>query len=241
MSGNNSGPFGRRNRVFMRSMNPSPGAIRSCKDGSDRVNLFNARQALVKTLVPDGETAVIDTHTVENGGIELVEMHRIFCDIIAEIIGFAVGHSGLDPSPGHPHAEVARVMVSTVALPGQFSLAVGGTPEFSTEDNKCVLKHSPFLQVLDQGCGWLIYIKTLILDFLGQVAVLIPAPVKDLNDSNPSFNESTGEERRVGKGAGLLRVGPYISRVALLSPFKSVSSGTLLCIRNAISYWAILV
>ena len=133
-------------------------------------------------------------------------MHRIFRDIITEIIGFAVGHSGLDPSPGHPHAEVARVMVSTVALPGQFSLTVGGTPEFSTEDNKCVLKHSPFLQVLDQGCGWLIYIKTLILDFLGQVAVLIPAPVKDLNDSNPSFNESTGEERRVGKGAGLLRV-----------------------------------
>ena len=97
-------------------------------------------------------------------------------------------------------------MVSTVALPGQFSLTVGGTPEFSTEDHKCVLKHSPFLQVLDQGGGGLIYIKALILDFLGQVAVLIPAPVKDLNDSNPSFNEPAGEERRVGKGAGFLRV-----------------------------------
>lgn len=163
------------------------------------MNLFNAGKALVETLMPNSEAAMLDTHAMKDGCIELVEMHRILSDVVTEIIGFAVGHSGLNPSSGHPHAEVAWVMVPAVALPGEFSLTIGSTPKFTTEDNKGILKHSPLLQVLDQGGGWLIYIETLILNFLWQVAVLIPASVKDLNHSDPSFNKPSSKERRVGE------------------------------------------
>ena len=90
----------------------------SCHDRHHRIHRFNAGETLVKALVSNCKAAVIDAHTVENGSIQLVEVHRVFSNIITEIISFAVGHSGLDAPPCHPHAEVARVMVPAIALPG---------------------------------------------------------------------------------------------------------------------------
>ena len=155
---------------------------------------FHAGQALVQALVPHGETAVVNAHAVKDRCVELIEVHRVFRDVIAEVICFPVGHPRPDPTAGHPHAEITWVVISSVVIPRQFSLAVGGSPELPTENHESVLEHPPFLEVLDKGGSWLVDVKALVLDFPRQVSVLVPAPVKDLYDPDPALDQTTGKE-----------------------------------------------
>ena len=155
---------------------------------------FHAGQALVQPLVPDGETAVVNTHAVKDRCVEFIEMHRVFRDVIAEVIGFPVGHPRPNPTTSYPHAEITWVVISSVVIPRQFSLAVGGPPEFPTENHESVLEHPSFLEVLDKGGSWLVDVKALVLDFPRQVSVLVPAPVKDLYDPDPALDQTTGKE-----------------------------------------------
>ena len=89
----------------------------SCHDRHHRIHRFNAGETLVKALVSNCKAAVIDAHTVENGSIQLVEVHRVFSNIITEIIRGAVGRASRYPSPGEPHREAAGMMVPAVVLP----------------------------------------------------------------------------------------------------------------------------
>ena len=155
---------------------------------------FHASQTLVQSLVPHGEAAVVNAHAVEDRCVQFIEMYRVFRDVIAEVICFPVGHSRLNATTGHPHAEVTGVVIASVIFPGQFTLTVGGTSEFSTEDHESVLEHPPFLEVLDESGSGLVDVKTLVLDFLGQVAVLVPAPVEDLYDPDTALDQTTGKE-----------------------------------------------
>ena len=82
-----------------------------------------------------GEAMVIYAETMHDGGIDLVQVDGILGDIVAEVVGFPVGGSRLDAAAGHPHAEIAGVVVATVVLLCQLALAVGGAPEFTAEDN----------------------------------------------------------------------------------------------------------
>ena len=155
---------------------------------------FHAGQALVQPLVPAGETAVVNAHAVKDRCVQLIEVHRVFRDVIAEVIGFPVGHPSLDPTAGHPHTEITGMVIASVVISRQFSLAVGGSPELPTENHESVLEHPPFLEVLDKGGSWLVDVKALVLDFPRQVSVLVPAPVKDLYDPDPALDQTTGKE-----------------------------------------------
>ena len=57
---------------------------------------------------------MIDAHRVQDGGVKIVDMHRIFDDVIAEVIGFAVTVSWLESTACKKNAETARVVIPTV-------------------------------------------------------------------------------------------------------------------------------
>ena len=185
----------------------SIGASRiSGQDWLYRIGVLDAGKALLQALKGKTEAVVVDTHAVQDSGVHLVEVNGVLRNVVAEVISRSVAHACLDTSAGHPHAEVAGVVVTAVVLPCQFALAIGSTPEFTAENNQRVLQHAPLLEILDQGGGRLIHIKALVLDFLGQVAVLVPAAVENLHDAHPALNQSPGQDCRVGKAAGLLDI-----------------------------------
>jgi len=49
------------------------------------------REAEVAALEPVGQALVIDSQTVQDSGLEIVYMHGILCDVVAVIVGLAVG------------------------------------------------------------------------------------------------------------------------------------------------------
>ena len=171
------------------------------------MRLLHSGQALVQALKWKSEAGVIDSHAVQNGGVEFVEVHGVAGDVVAEIIGGAMGDAGLDAAAGHPHTKIARVMIATVVLASEFALTINRAAKFAAEDHQRVIKHAALFEVFDECGGRLIDIHALVFDVGGKRAVLIPASMENLHGSHTALDESPGEERRVREGAGLLGVG----------------------------------
>ncbi len=65
---------------------------------------------------------MVDSHEVEDGGVEFVEVDGVLDDVVAEVVGFTEADPAFDPCAGHPHGEAARVMIATVVRLGQGAL-----------------------------------------------------------------------------------------------------------------------
>ena len=66
----------------------------------------------------EGQLLVVDSETMEDGRVEIVNVSRILHDVVTVFVGFSIGHSWLDASSRHPHGKTARVMVSSVVVGG---------------------------------------------------------------------------------------------------------------------------
>jgi hypothetical protein len=86
----------------------------SCDDFSDEVLLLHTGKSSIETLEFVAQTLVVDAAEVQNGGIEVVQMRGIRGDVVTEVICFAIACAAFDTSSCHPHAEVSRVMITTV-------------------------------------------------------------------------------------------------------------------------------
>ena len=66
-------------------------------------------------------------------------------DVVAVVVGLAVGDAGFDPATGHPDGEAARVVVAPVVFIGELALAVGGASELAAPDDEGLVEHAPAL------------------------------------------------------------------------------------------------
>ena len=55
----------------------------------DYLHRFHSGEALVEALIAINETLMIHSHTMENRGIDLVDVHRIGDSIVGKIIGLS--------------------------------------------------------------------------------------------------------------------------------------------------------
>jgi hypothetical protein len=67
-------------------------------------------------LVQVNEFAVIKSHEVQDGCMEIVDVQSIFYRVQTNVIGRAVSVSGADSSTGHPHGEAGGIVIAAVAL-----------------------------------------------------------------------------------------------------------------------------
>jgi hypothetical protein len=91
-------------------------------------------------------------------------------------------------------------------------------------------------QILDESVAGLIHVLALAGHAAADVAVVVPVVVVDLDEAHAALDEPAGHEHAVGKGAGLLRIFAVELVGGSGSLLMSVSSGTLACMRKAISY-----
>ena len=111
-------------------------------------------EAEAAALGGGGELGVVDVEVVQDGGVEVVDVDgtgsEFFLggidrlaigtqEVVAVVVGGAVGHVGLDAAGGHPGGEAARVMIAAVVVLGELALGVGGMAKFSAPDDECVL------------------------------------------------------------------------------------------------------
>ena len=73
-------------------------------------------EAIPSSKVLVDEFFVIDTHQVHDGSLEIMDVNRIFGDVVAEVICLAIDHPGLHTAPCHEYGECSRMMVSAIIL-----------------------------------------------------------------------------------------------------------------------------
>src|SRR5438132_5191530 len=82
----------------------------------DRMNNVaeDVRQAVIAAAVAIGQLGVVDAHQMQNGRVQVVDMHAIFDSVPAVVVGVAVGHAALDAATGQPYGEAEGVMLAAV-------------------------------------------------------------------------------------------------------------------------------
>src|SRR5262245_44995024 len=87
--------------------------------GALRQNLFDhlavyIRQSKISTAVPVGETGVIEAQKMQNGGVQVVRVNRIFHGLEAEVVGCPVSDTPFYPAACEQHEEAVAVVVAAV-------------------------------------------------------------------------------------------------------------------------------
>jgi hypothetical protein len=73
-----------------------------------------------------GQPFVIDSHEMQQGCVQVVDIDRIADNVVTEFAGLPVMSTGFDATPGQPDAEAAGMMVSA-EIGRDFSLTVSRT------------------------------------------------------------------------------------------------------------------
>ena len=160
----------------------------------------------VATLVTISESRVVDSEKVEDGGVQVMDVHGTRCplflvgldrisifvrQVITVIIRLSVSYTGFYPSARHPSGKSARMMVPAIILLGQFALAISGPPELTSPNNQGVLEHASLLEILDESGAPLVNVLALIFMLTGQSPVGIPATMEDLDIADTSLGQSS--------------------------------------------------
>ena len=95
------------------------------------------------------------------------------------------------------------MVIAPVVGGRELTLRIDRTPELAAPDDQCVVQQPALFEVLDQGSGWLIGVTTLALDLSGQVAVLVPPHVIELNEADATLGEPARQQAVGGVAAGL--------------------------------------
>src|SRR5436853_5099910 len=75
-------------------------------------------EAEITPLEAVRQLLMVDAHLVQNGGVEIVNMHRFFHDVIAVVVGLSVGDAFLHPTAGQPHGKATAMMIASVIVFG---------------------------------------------------------------------------------------------------------------------------
>jgi hypothetical protein len=69
-------------------------------------------EALNAAAVAEGEAGVVETHLVEDGGVDVVDADGIQDGVGSELIGLAIGGAAFESAASHEEAVAADVVVA---------------------------------------------------------------------------------------------------------------------------------
>ena len=56
---------------------------------------------------------MIDSQQMQDGRMQIMDMHRVFSDVVTVFVGLSITYSGLNATSGHPHGETTRMMIAS--------------------------------------------------------------------------------------------------------------------------------
>src|SRR5882762_3791752 len=164
-------------------------------------------EPVASALVFVNKLLVVIGKQVQDSGLKIMNMNRIFDDIISQLICFAIDDSRFDPTACHPYTKAAWMVIAAITIRLKFTLAIIRASEFATPDYQRFIQHATVLQILYQGSRSLIDTFCKVTGPIGQILMRIPAHVIKLNESNASLGKTPCQKAVRGKGAGLQRIG----------------------------------
>src|SRR4051812_20739589 len=109
---------------------------------------------------------MIEAKQMERSSLEVVNVYRVFNNVISEFICFTIHRTSFDTTAGHPDGKAAWMMIAAIIIGCHRALAVIGSAEFPAPDDKRFVKQSPLLQIGDQSGRSLVYILCLPAHFI---------------------------------------------------------------------------
>src|SRR5690606_9966277 len=119
--------------------------------------------------------------------MEIMHMHRIFYDVIAEFIGLSVYQARFHATARHPNAETARMVIAPVVVKLEVSLAVICATEFTAPYYQGLVEQSPLLQVGHQRGRSLINIFRLQGHHARKPPMLVPPLMIKLDEADTAL------------------------------------------------------
>jgi hypothetical protein len=165
----------------------------SGEDAFDEMTV-DIRETIVAALKAISELFMVETQKVQESGVEIVNMDGIGRDIETEVIGDAVDVAFFQTAASEPDAEAAVVMITTIVA----ALDHGGAAELAAPDDESVVEETPLFEVFDESGAGLIGSLAVFFDGFGEVTVLVPGFMKELNETDTAFGEATCEQAVAG-------------------------------------------
>ncbi|CAD72466.1 hypothetical protein-transmembrane prediction [Rhodopirellula baltica SH 1] len=185
------------------SEKPMPLGCCSGDDFVDGANVFDANQFLVQATIEVGQMVWIESHLMQDRGVQVTDVQRVFDRGGTELVGRPVADAAFDSASGHPHGESVGVVVSAAAV-GVFRGRL--TSEFATPNDQGFVQHAGSFQIGQQRSDGLVSRSGVfvVVDF--QVTVGVPvvvvvgtATVK-LDEPNTALSQTTCEQAAFAEG-----------------------------------------
>src|SRR5262249_31352295 len=125
----------------------------------------NVGETEVPALEFVGKLGVVEAEAVQDRRLQVVHVDRLLGDVVAVVVSGANGGAGLYTAACHPDGEAAGMVVTSVVVFREASLAIDSPAEFPAPDYQGVIEHAALLQVADERCGRLVSLLTA----LGQI------------------------------------------------------------------------
>src|SRR5207244_10009203 len=127
---------------------------------------------------------MVDAQAMEDRRVQVMNVHRVAGNVVAEIVRLAVSQSGLDPAAGEPDREAARMMVAAIILGRERTLAINSPAKLAAPDDESVIEQTPLFEIPDERGARLVGVTALADDLRRQLSMLVPAAMKKLDEAN---------------------------------------------------------
>ena len=158
---------------------------------------MDVSEAEITPLESIGELIVIDAEEVQESGVQVVHVNLVFSGIETKIIGRSVDRSGLDAATRHPNGVSMRMMIPTDLVRLEGSLHHRSPTKLTAPKDQGFVEKAALLKIFDEGDGRLIGLGATLLQIEDEIAVrpamMIPAPVVELNKTDSALDQSTGQ------------------------------------------------
>src|SRR6185369_12618358 len=168
----------------------------------------HVREPVVAALELERQPGVVDAEAMQHGRVEVVNVHCVADDVVAEIVRFAVSQSGPDAAASEPDGKAARMMVAAIIVSREWTLAIDGSAELAAPDDECVVEQTALFEIPDKRGAWLVGVTALADDLGRQLSMLVPAAMKKLDKPHAALGKAPRQQAVRGVGAGLARVRP---------------------------------
>ena len=138
---------------------------------------------------------MLDAELVEQGGVKVVDVYRVFVDAPADFVCFSVDLSALDATAGHEHGEGKRMVVTPcVHLVATAVLPKWSPAKLSSPNHERLVEQTALFQVLDQRRHRLIGHGGVVGKFVVEVTVVIPWDHHSNLDNELSYNATMADQ-----------------------------------------------
>ena len=105
---------------------------------------------------------MIYAHEVQQCGMEIMYMYRIFYNVITKFVSLTIAKAFLHSTACHPDAETPRMMISTVIVGPEPALAIVGSAKLPAPDYEGIVEHTALFKIQHEGSRCLVHIQCLL-------------------------------------------------------------------------------